>query len=234
MKYLKILIALCALTSLAVAEDIVSSQKTEVTNPFLKTRVEDEAGNVVNVGADKALDANIIATVTVAQPTAANLNATVQQANPDLLKVTAKVPEGTVTVTNTKRQIDDGTDLLQINSDGSINVRQTGVGGTAVYRNFEVSVAANTEVELGSYTISTGKTGYLKVLTGASSGAAKFKILIGGTTYGTYFVTPSHATVVVPYEEMLTVSAGTVIAIRGTNRESSAATLYATISLVER
>jgi len=150
------------------------------------------------------------------------------------VKVTGTITAGTVTVTNIKRIVTDGTDDLNINADGSINVISTTAPVTSVYRNWTATLASGVETELGSYTVTTGKTGYLRVLCGAASGAAKFILTVGGVAKGTYFVSPSNPTIAIPYEETLTAAAATIIAVRAVNYEASSMAVYTTVGLIEK
>ena len=82
-------------------------------------------------------------------------------------------------------RIGDGTDIMLVNPDGSINVNVSSFGssGTEVIQYSEViGVAAAIETTIITYTVPVAKTFYLHNITVSGSNIGEYKVKINGTT----------------------------------------------------
>lgn len=135
-------------------------------------------------------------------------------------------------------KIGDGTDFLAINADGSINVSlaSTPAGDEINDYNTASGIAANASSN-HDYTVSAGKTFYLKQIEASGSGKMKIEVRIetsaGSGTFNTRFVqfnstaTPNMG---IHLDAPITVAAGVKVRVVRTNRDGAGQDVYSTIS----
>jgi hypothetical protein len=132
-------------------------------------------------------------------------------------------------------KVGDGTDLLAVNADGSINVVVAGASGTAIHNHDTSAAVAKDASDNHDYTVSSGKTMKVKQIIVAASGAMKITLQAGPlaslVTYGVWFTSGAKPTEVITLEVPISVpdtSTGTVRVIRR-NDDSQAMDVYSTI-----
>jgi hypothetical protein len=80
-------------------------------------------------------------------------------------------------------QVGDGSDILEINPDGSINIKITGGNGDVVNTYAEAnSVAASTAVTVASYTVPIGKSAFLNRVEFGGSNIGIYEVQINAVT----------------------------------------------------
>lgn len=108
-------------------------------------------------------------------------------------------------------------------ADGSIYVKSTAEAGDSKSSYFvSVAVAANTEIDAGTYTVTTGKTYYLNVASIVASGLATVRVMSGTVEILRVMTTPSCQTAILPVYQAISVVAGTTITLKVKNREAAA------------
>lgn len=85
-----------------------------------------------------------------------------------------------------------------------------------------VAVAADTEIDAASYTVTTAKTLYISNISLVSSGLATLRVLAGANEIARSMTTPSCQTAINPKYQAVSVAAGTVVTLMIKNRETSA------------
>lgn len=121
-----------------------------------------------------------------------------------------------------KVKITNGTNEVNVNTDGSIdvNVLNQASGGTEKFGVYNVSVGAGATTEIGSYTVTAGKTLYVKNFIGTGKGDISFTIKMNGVEqayFDTTAITPSFG---MNLGDTFSVSAGTIVSVTATNNEA--------------
>lgn len=96
------------------------------------------------------------------------------------------------------------------------------------------AVAANTEIEAASYTVTTAKTLYISNVSLVASGLATLRVLAGSTEIARSMTTPACQTAINPKYQAVSVAAGTVISLRVKNREASAMDIVSSLEGSEK
>lgn len=132
-------------------------------------------------------------------------------------------------------KIGDGTDLLAVNADGSINVVLAGSSDNPVSSFNTASAVAKDATSNHDYTVTAAKTLRLKQIIVAASGAMKVEVQVGPlaslVTKAVVFTSGAKPTESIVFEQPIEVpdtSTGTVRVIRR-NDESQAMDVYSTI-----
>lgn len=123
--------------------------------------------------------------------------------------------------------ISDGTDTLAVNSDGSINVRVTKIGGTSVADyNTSASLASGAS-NTHTYT-STGNF-YLEQILASASGKMKIVVAVNGVTRFVQFNSTANPNMMVSLEQPILATNGQTVTIARTNNDNQAQDVYSTI-----
>jgi hypothetical protein len=126
-------------------------------------------------------------------------------------------------------KIGDGTDLLAVNADGSINVVVTdGTPGTPVNDYNTAAAVAGGSTSTHTYT-STGNFNLTQVEF-ASSGRGKIEVQVNGATKFVKFNTESDTSVSLTLSQPILATSGQTVTVIRTNRQNQAQDLYSTIS----
>jgi hypothetical protein len=188
--------------------------------------------------------ANTVETVTVASGTSSVNDGTITVANPVNTVTIASgtvttSPSGTQTITGsgTAGTADAGVVSIQgINNAYNLNVSLLSQTGIVVNHDTSVDVA-NSSTGTVSYTVTAGKTFYLKGIIASSSGAP-CKVIVdsgaGPTVYGVGFYSAAIPYLAMDFVQPPAISAGTVVRVKIQNNAGSAQTVYATIMGEER
>ena len=108
-------------------------------------------------------------------------------------------------------------------ADGAVSVKSAAEAGDSKSSYFvSVAVAANTEIDAGTYTVTTGKTYYLNVASIVASGLATVRVMSGTVEILRVMTTPSCQTAILPVYQAINVAAGITITLKVKNREASA------------
>lgn len=133
-------------------------------------------------------------------------------------------------------QITDGSETLEINTDGSINVvlaDSVSGGEVHVYDTTASAVPATPETVV-SYTVTTGKTLQLKAVQVASSAKAKFEVKAGTpsseTTRAVGFISTAKGSEEITFPQPIEVDAGDNVLVIVTNLDKANADVYAFIN----
>jgi len=185
--------------------------------------------------------------VTVFQPTGSDLHTVVDSGT--ITGITKQLPEaldangnlkvheqGTANVKldtniNTdlgKVKVTDGTDVLAVNTDGSLPVQIVSdtTGGTQVSGYFAVSVPAGGTVEIGSYTVTAGKTLFLESFCLTFVGDSLCHLKVNGVNKNTIATNAIMNTVDRYLGNNYSIPESTVLAVSVTNNEASTITAY--------
>lgn len=125
-------------------------------------------------------------------------------------------------------KIGDGTDLLAVNSDGSINVVVTGASGTPVNDYHTEAAVAGGATSTHTYT-STGNF-YLQQIEASSSGKMKIEVKVNSVTKFVQFNSTAQTNMSIHLDQPIIATTGQTVTITRTNRESQAQDVYSTIS----
>jgi len=125
-------------------------------------------------------------------------------------------------------KVTDGTDILAVNTDGSLPVQivSNTTGGSQISGYYAVSVGAGATVEIGSYTVTAGKTLYLESFCLTFKGDSLCHLKVGGVNKNTIGTTPIVNTTNRYLGNNYAIPAGTVMAAVVTNNEAAAITAY--------
>ena len=108
-------------------------------------------------------------------------------------------------------------------ADGAVSVKSAAEAGDSKSSYFvSVAVAANTEIDAGTYTVTAGKTYYLNVASIVASGLATVRVMSGTVEILRVMTTPSCQTAILPVYQAINVAAGITITLKVKNREASA------------
>lgn len=131
--------------------------------------------------------------------------------------------------------ISDGTDQLEINTDGSINVNVLdSIPGSEVV-DYQTSSAVAKDASVNhDYTVSGGTTFYGKEAWVSGSGKLKVEILVNGSTVFVGFNSTANPNIRIPLEKLVTAAATQVVRLTITNRDNQAQDLYSTLLGEER
>jgi hypothetical protein len=163
---------------------------------------------------------DIVGTVTkVSEVTTVNTVNTVSTVNDVTTVETVKsVSFGTITIQDVTNDYH-----LKIFSDGAAYVRSSAEAGNPVSRYYlENAVAAGTEVEAGTYAVTSGTTLYFDTVHISASGLARVRITVGGTEVIRAYCSPTQQTAVVPLYQTITAPSGSVVTVYVMNRETTA------------
>lgn len=127
-------------------------------------------------------------------------------------------------------KVGDGTDLLAVNTDGSINVVVLNdVPGTEICNyTTSSSVAANASVN-HDYTITALKTFTGEQVVIAGSGKIKVQVLFNAIVKFVAFNSTANPIIIIPLLRMIKASAGQVVRITITNNDNQAQDVYSTL-----
>jgi hypothetical protein len=132
--------------------------------------------------------------------------------------------------------LSDGTDTLDINTDGSLNVNvvQSTVGDDIHVYNTSAAVAPAGVSTVITYTVSTGKTLLLKSVEASGSGKAKVEVLAGTpsseTVRAVFFISTSNGFGQIVFPQPIEVIAADNVLVTMTNRDNQSQDLYAFIN----
>lgn len=124
--------------------------------------------------------------------------------------------------------ISDGTDTLQVNTDGSINVRISQLTGTTSVADYNTSAAlAGNSTNTHTYT-STGNF-YLEQIEAAASGKMKIVVAVNGTTRFVQFNSTANPNMSILLQQPILATTGQTVTIARTNLENQSQDVYSTI-----
>lgn len=125
-------------------------------------------------------------------------------------------------------RVTDGTDTLQVNSDGSINVAIVDASpGTAVNTYNTSSALAAGASNTQTYT-STGNF-YLTQIEASSSGKMKIEVQVNGTTRFVQFNSTANPNMTIQLSQPILATTGQTVTVIRTNRDNQALDVYSTI-----
>ncbi len=193
----------------ASAADIDSAQNMRISQEGTQNNVDISSGVINTV--DMVTNMGTMSTLTT-------VTEVKHVTDMDNLDVVGSVNKGTVTIQSRT----GGYDWV-IGSDGAGLVRPTSEVGTAK-KLYVVStaVAANTEIEAASYTVTTGKTLYLNCIKVVASGEATLRLLAGTEEIDALMSSPTYKSPIGPTYQGISVPAGTIVKIMLKNRETAA------------
>lgn len=180
----------------AYAADIDAAQMVQIDQTGTRNNVDITSGVV-----------NTVDTVTTVNTV--NYVGTITRLN--------SIQAGTVTI-----QGRTGVDAI-VESDGSLRVKSQAELGT-VKTSYTVStaVAAGTEIDAATFSVTAGKTLYLNTVGCVASGLATVRILSGAVEIMRVYTSPTQQTAIVPVYQGISVAAATVVTVKVKNREASA------------
>jgi len=124
--------------------------------------------------------------------------------------------------------ISDGTDTLQINTDGSLNVRiLDGTPGTAINEYNSSSSVAGGATSTHTYT-STGNFN-LTQIESTGSGKLKIEVKVNGVTKFVAFNSTANPNMQITLTQPILVTTGQTVTVERTNRENQSQDVYSTI-----
>ncbi|MEW6095768.1 MAG: hypothetical protein AB1567_04480 [bacterium] len=146
--------------------------------------------------------------------------------------LTGSIPAGDNTIGRMK--ITDGTDVVGVTSDGKLQVT-TAADGTPVSGYYEVSIPANSTVnDIGSYTVTAGKTLHLESICMVFKGDALCNLKVNEANKSALATEASNSMANRYLGENYTISAGAVLSAAVTNNEAVAITVYFSWHGIER
>lgn len=205
----------------AFAADMNAAQMVQIDQNGTRNNVDVTSGVINTV--DNVADVGTIATVSTVS----------KVVNVDTVSVVTNVTNvDSVDVVDTVSSVNLGTFTLKdattgnkakVFADGAIYVKSTAEAGDSKSIYFvSVDVAANTEIDAGTFTVTTGKTFYINNMSLVSSGLATLRIMSGAVEIARVMTTPSCQTAINPKYQAVTVAAGTIVTLKIKNRETAA------------
>lgn len=148
-----------------------------------------------------------------------NVTATVSATDLDIRNLSA---------TQDNIRISDGTDNLEINSDGSINVRINKVNGATSVSDYNTATSiASGASNTHTYT-STGNF-YLEQIEAAASGKLKIEIRLNGVTKFVKFNSTANPNISTKIEQPILATTGQTVTVIRTNNDNQTQDVYSTI-----
>lgn len=132
--------------------------------------------------------------------------------------------------------LNDGTNELTINSDGSINVNvvQAVVGDEKHIYDTATAIAPNTPTDVVDYTVTAATTFILKQVFAACAGKSKVEVLVGPSgsevSQAVAFISTANGNVDIKFAQPIEVAAGDKILVTMTNKDNANTDLYAFIN----
>lgn len=205
----------------AFAADMNAAQMVQIDQNGTRNNVDVTSGVINTV--DNVTNVGTIATVSTVS----------KVVNVDTVSVVTNVTNvDSVDVVDTVSSVNLGTFTLKdattgnkakVFADGAIYVKSTAEAGDSKSIYFvSVDVAANTEIDAGTFTVTTGKTFYINNMSLVSSGLATLRIMSGTTEIARVMTTPSCQTAINPKYQAVTVAEGTIVTLKIKNRETAA------------
>jgi len=130
-------------------------------------------------------------------------------------------------------KIGDGTDFLEVNGDGSINVNVVSAALSATEKHIYNTVVAgipNTPNDVATYTVTAAKTFILKQWMAAGSGKFKASLSVNAVIVDTQFNSTATPNVERTIASPIEVPAGQIIKVIVTNKDMANQDLYAFIN----
>jgi hypothetical protein len=125
-------------------------------------------------------------------------------------------------------KLGDGTDLLAINADGSINVVVSDgtVGTSVIDYNTSASVAAG---GTSTHTYTATSTFFLRQIEAAASGKMKIEVQINGATKFVQFNSTANPNMSIQIDNPLQITTGQTITVIRTNKDNQPQDVYSTV-----
>lgn len=130
-------------------------------------------------------------------------------------------------------KIGDGTDFLEVNTDGSINVnvQSSALSGTEFHKYGTTTAGVpNTPNDVVTHTVTTAKTFILKQWMATASGKFKAELSVNGAIVDTQFNSTATPNVERTIAQPIEVPAGQIVKVIITNRDNANQDLYAFIN----
>jgi hypothetical protein len=132
-------------------------------------------------------------------------------------------------------RVSDGTTQMAVNTDGSINVvvQNTVSGGEVHAYGTTAGMAPNTPATVATHTVTALKTFRIMSIQGAASGAFKFELKVGATSYAVGFGSTAGGSQEIVFPQPIEAAAASVVTLVMTNRDKQNMDVYGFINGVE-